>query len=47
MRDEQRRRRSQYDRGTSLAQLDEHGEEYFDPGFGSFSPCKWLFSATK
>lgn len=38
MRDEQRRRRSQYDRGTSLAERDEY--EYDDDDLEQFPPYR-------
>lgn len=48
LRDEQRRRRSQYDRGTSLAEREEYG---FDDGFMpppsylGYSPCEYTSDA--
>jgi hypothetical protein len=50
LRDEQRRRRSQYDRGTSLAEREEYGFDDEDdegilrsPCHQGFSPCKMTF----
>jgi hypothetical protein len=46
LRDEQRRRRSQYDRGTSLAERDEYDFEVFEPydntqGFYNLYSCEF------
>jgi hypothetical protein len=46
LRDEQRRRRSQYDRGTSLAEREEYDFEILEPfdntqGLYNFHPCKF------
>jgi len=45
LRDEQRRRRSQYDRGTSLAEQEEYSLEYHS--WGTHRACKRLYLVLK
>ncbi len=48
LRDEQRRRRSQFDRGTSLAEQEEFGRLEYPPFAGSHPrSCRWSRPLTK